>query len=168
MHRLFRLRGHGPQAEEVLLDPLVKKQAGHDRGQKGDHDIAQQQQTLRVFAEQAIKETAAALEVESQHRQNGSDLHHHGVGIRAFGGGNAEDFLREQDVAGGTDREIFGQAFDDADEDRLPPIHKTFFVKSGMAPWQEQAAARARNCGTAESGQGRPQKETRGGILFAG
>ena len=48
------------------------------------------------------------------------------VGVCGFGGvaGEAKGFLDEDEVSSGGDWEIFGDAFDEAKDDCLPPFHE--------------------------------------------
>ena len=106
------------------FDFFLKEEAAEDGGEEGDEDVPQEEEAGGVFAEEAEEEAAAALKVEAEDGEDGADLDDDGEGFGAVGGGDAEDFLGEEDVAGGADGEVFGEAFDEADEDGLPPVHE--------------------------------------------
>ena len=96
---------------------------GEERHDEGD----QQPSAVGVLADEALEHRHDALPVEDEHGEDGAELDGDGVGVGGVLGGvgvaDAEDALGDEQVAGRADRQVLGDALDDAEHDRLPGGH---------------------------------------------
>ena len=61
--------------------------------------------------------------IQAEHRDDRARLDADGKRVRGFTVADAEQPLREQQMAGRTDRQVFRDALDQAEDERLPPVH---------------------------------------------
>jgi hypothetical protein len=115
--------GDRPEAEEVLLEHPLSEHAGddgrQDRGEKGHG----QPSAARVAAGDAPHHAPKAARVEHEDGEDGAKLDDDDVGVcgvLAFDGvREAERMGRQQEMPGGADREVLGDALDDPQYDRI-------------------------------------------------
>ncbi len=111
-------------------------------GQKGDTQIEKQLQPLFVFTGQPGKNAFEAPEIKPQNGNYGSDLDTYGISVGGMlfllgSGIYIEKLLGEDDMAGGTHRKIFRDAFDYADYPRFNGAHGSL-AGSGMDAERQQ------------------------------
>ncbi len=91
------------------------------------------------------------LVVKAEDGKDGSPLDADGEGVggvlaHGAGGANLHQALGDDEVAGGADRKVFSDAFDDAEEDCLPDFHARDSRLSGVdCRWRSEKRARKRS-----------------------
>ena len=67
-----------------------------------------------------------AAEIEANDCQDGPELDADCKGIGGIGFSDSEEPLGDENMSGGADGKIFGEAFDCSEDDGLPPVHSSF------------------------------------------
>jgi hypothetical protein len=119
---------HRPGAEEFLLDPIIEQHADDRGGQETDEDGDGELESFRILATNAHDHPHHAFVIESEHGEDRATLNADGESIRrhlvSVGlGADAHHLLGHEQVAGGADGKVFGDAFDHAEDECLPRFH---------------------------------------------
>jgi hypothetical protein len=142
---------------------LFEEEPGEGGGEEGDEDIAEEEEPVGVPAHDAVEHAAGFSEVESEDGEDGTCLDDDGEGFGGFRVFEAEEPLGEEDVSCGADGEVFRETFDDADNDRLPPVHARRRQSRDSGAWQPRWREKVRVWRSAGSG---PEEE--GGLAESG
>ena len=105
--------GDGGAVEQVVGDVVVQRQADEGGGQEGQ-DHAHPEALHRAVAGDALGLLPQGLEVEPEHRQHAAQLDDDFEGVAAL---ELQQFLGDDQVAGAGNRQEFGDALDDAEDD---------------------------------------------------
>ncbi len=112
-------RDHRLHAEQVFLDAGVEQCAEHRGRQERRDDVDGKLQAIRIASGHSLQYSRHAQAVQPQHRKDGARLDGDGVAIRCFTRRDAEQPLRDQQVSGGTHRQVFGDAFHEPEDQGL-------------------------------------------------
>lgn len=122
----------GPETEEFFLDEIIEEEAEDGGGDESDEDGDGEFEAFGVLAEDTFDHSEDVFVIESEDGEDGSTLDADGEAIGGefpgfSGGADVHEALGDDQVAGGGDGKVFGNAFDDAEEDCLPEFHKVKF-----------------------------------------
>ena len=110
----------------MRLDEVVEQNA-EDRGRKeGNDDVQGESPAFGVPPEEAADHLEHAGPVEAEDREDGAALDDDVEGIRgAFARRviEAQQARGDDEVSGRGDRQVLGDALDESQDDRLPPLH---------------------------------------------
>ncbi len=114
-------RGHDDLVVEVLVYPIIEREAEDRGGNATDHDHPPQPpRALLLGRALARREGVELVEVQDEHGEDGADLdHHEEQGEELFRYLQLDELVDEDHVAGRRDGKPFGDALDDADEEGL-------------------------------------------------
>lgn len=137
-------------AEKFFLDEVVQQQSEDCGGKEADEDGHGELQPFGILAADALHHLQDVLPVKPEDGEDRAapDADRETVGgefIGLRGGADAHEALGDDEVAGGGDREVFGDAIDEAEEDGLPDFHK-FSAGCWMRKWRRAKTGDGEKC----------------------
>ena len=120
-----------PQGEQIPLDELLAQQPDHGRGhERGDEDD-REPSAVAVASQDAAQDRHEAAPVQDDDCHDGAELDGDGVGVSGCLQlgivGDAEQVLGEQKMPRGADRQVLGDAFDNAEDDGVDRAERLGF-----------------------------------------
>ena len=80
-------------------------------------------QPAGIATQHALHHADHARAIQTQHGEDGAGLDRDGIAIGGLLLRNAQQALCDQQMPGGADRQIFGNAFDEPEDEGLQQIH---------------------------------------------
>lgn len=109
----------------MRVDPVVGQQAQQRCGERGDRDLPQQVRLAGARAQAGRRGGEQAAPVERQHRGDGAHLDADREHVVRLAFAEAEQTLRDDQVASARHRQELGHAFDETEHHRFEPAEHT-------------------------------------------